>query len=424
MVYLTLFSNDTARKSYSLVRNSNVLNINEMTIDKFIRNLKKLVSDDDKEKAIITLSDFLKDSDAELRSNLILLSSQLKNIKNNKNLGIITNETYNTENSKITLSLIQLLNEIEDKYKDSEVDNRTFYKSSPLYQEFSRFIKKDLPYLVIIVVIIVLFVLYKNKRAHLPNIDFKEVNSTDYRAKKTFKNLDNWELIERLYNAEYDSGNKYGIWQPNTGEIYDCQLDDGKYFTKVEQIIKFGQDYSLVVFSSDKVESYASGCHGCAPITGLATFKATNLDDENNSSAWEILNFKKCFGKFGAWGQISDIEVIKIGNDKYAIRLDGGYSMSGGYEGYTSLYDTYFYNSIFHVDTYMSNKDALIEGDARIFEYTSEINILDKSNKDYYDIVVRRKGTEEDEKTGKVNKVDKSQTYTFSVSASQFIKQE
>jgi len=178
--------------------------------------------------------------------------------------------------------------------------------------------------------------------------------------------------------------------------------------TKVEITEKNGIDYwveinSLVCFwelKSEKcivITSRSEGkCHICGVHIQGAIFERINKE-------WVLskINLQTAF--IGSFGYVSKGELIKIGDEKYAVLLRSGY----GNLGYSNTHTTIIAEtkeSLGVVFDYFPNESQDTE-----WKFVSELNFYpDENNNDYYKIVITYFGTD---KTGNT---PPTQIYTFS----------
>jgi len=113
-------------------------------------SLKKLVAEDKIKKLIDLLMDIFKDTE-ELNS-VILLSARFSDINNSISLGITDNKTSRIEKSKITFSLLDLIDRIDDdqeflQNKTNTNNNNTINvtgNNNQIYQDISNRSLKDI----------------------------------------------------------------------------------------------------------------------------------------------------------------------------------------------------------------------------------------------------------------------------------------
>jgi hypothetical protein len=136
-------------------------------------------------------------------------------------------------------------------------------------------------------------------------------------------------------------------------------------------------DCMLLAFSSIKK---GDDCHGCAPYLSLFEFtKKTN--------GWKLNISDMGFTNGGSWGTFPPewINVLAIGNNKYAISITNGFSG----QGYGSMVLSIFtlvgekFNDILNITTSMSSPEK---------SWDSKTTILNTATADFYDIEFVRTG--------------------------------
>ena len=90
-----------------------------MILAKFISNLRKGIAEDQLDSVLKDLRVFLENSPK--LDTAIIQSARFNQLKKQINLGIINKEDANIERNKLRVALLELLTEIEEKAKISEI---------------------------------------------------------------------------------------------------------------------------------------------------------------------------------------------------------------------------------------------------------------------------------------------------------------
>jgi len=143
-------------------------------------------------------------------------------------------------------------------------------------------------------------------------------------------------------------------------------------------------DYLLVVTQTKPKEF---DCHSCAPLLGIVLLM-------QNTDSWELFN-QFYLTSIGSWGNATKPRLEHIGHDKFGISFKTG---STG-QGYSSLafiiYEIELRSSkrILIIDDYgADNFGTCDEQKGTCWTYNSIYSFVD-TQKEYYDLVVKTKGT-------------------------------
>lgn len=137
---------------------------------------------------------------------------------------------------------------------------------------------------------------------------------------------------------------------------------------------------------SELLDEDSYSCHGCSVVVSLALFNKQN-------GYWKVEQVQKNTGRFGSWGQVPLPEIVKIGNNKYALKYDlfnMGMGYETGWEDYIAI-DKGKFNAIYNVITYSNNLGAAPPIKDQI-NTKSKVVFRPVPNSVYYDIYVNTTG--------------------------------
>ena len=155
-------------------------------------------------------------------------------------------------------------------------------------------------------------------------------------------------LLGTLFESDKYSQEKGIAWQPGIEEQTQFVVsDDGLCYTTIDTIAFFTtgirealEEHALVLFSTN---SYFGGelstCHACAPQMGAALF--TRSDNGGEESVWNLINFRKFLGFFGAWGEPGSVGIVKIGPSRFALEISSEYTGQGYSETRVQWFDIF-----------------------------------------------------------------------------------
>ncbi|NUN99947.1 MAG: hypothetical protein HUU01_04955 [Saprospiraceae bacterium] len=243
-----------------------------------------------------------------------------------------------------------------------------------------------------------------------------------------FPTLEKKEILRRLYDAseviKTSDNTLMARWKPNYAESMSFQVsyDDEMAYTEVDTIFKFskeGSKYALFVFATYEMtqngKEKATGCHACAPMLSVALF-AENL---NGEKGWSILSFKKDFREHGTWGEIGDLDLVKIGKEAFALALMGGGMAQGYAVSRVTYYELDNFLPIFSMTTMEDNGGATEDEDEH-FSYEVEITVL-PGKSEYYPIQCVTTGTKYSEKEKKIIPANKKQVYYYDAESGEYV---
>jgi hypothetical protein len=152
------------------------------------------------------------------------------------------------------------------------------------------------------------------------------------------------------------------------------------------------------------------GCHGCAPLIGMAEFAKVN-------AGWSVESSTKAAVFFGEWGQPPETHILRIGPERVGVELDFESSTQGQFIKPVSILIPWKGEirkalSIFAAD---SNKGQCgDEGMLPCYENHEEISFVKGPNPGYDDIVLTLTGTALTEKPPyEVVEVSETERRTF-----------
>lgn len=164
------------------------------------------------------------------------------------------------------------------------------------------------------------------------------------------------------------------------------------------------------------VETMLNYCHACGPFLGGAVF-------EKSGNYWKPVYINKYIGVYGNWGNLGKPNLFSIGDNKKAFEFQMS-DMGQGirWEG-IAIY--YFVNNEFHeilqIDTGGDNSGAT-ESSEEIYDWSSTITTKPNPNSDFYDIVVKKTGTDMNSDNSKIVQVDGIDIYRWNNSKNEYEK--
>lgn len=167
--------------------------------------------------------------------------------------------------------------------------------------------------------------------------------------------------------------------------------------------ILFNNANYLLIITQTKPKEY--DCHTCAPLIGIVFFNQKN-------DYWEFKS-KYYLTSIGSWGRAVRPKLEHIGKDKFGISFRYGFTG----QGYSSLslliFEIGLKNSrrIININDYgADNLGNCDEKKSTCWAYTSDYS-FDISKKEYFDLVLKTKGTKSI--SSKIVPIDKIKIYTY-----------
>lgn len=114
---------------------------------------KKLISEGKTTEAITLLENFAIKDKPEFHNEIITLKNRLRTLKQGKRLNIISNETASTEESKLTYNILELIDELNNNYPQTKLQNNWIYFFNVIWG----LIRKVLSITTIIVALIIFY---------------------------------------------------------------------------------------------------------------------------------------------------------------------------------------------------------------------------------------------------------------------------
>jgi hypothetical protein len=204
-----------------------------------------------------------------------------------------------------------------------------------------------------------------------------------------FSKLDKNILMPLFHGDSIDrNGNVY--WTPTIDEMIEQIAHPLPCTTNIEKIYYFNEQktkWAFVLFVT--FDEYANqGAHSSAPIIGGATFRS------GKDKKWTLENIDKAITRHGEMGYLKPFNFVKCGKDKHALQLSHSYSGTGQTTESDYFYDLKELKEIFAFETGGSYDDG-DETSGLSYSFSSEILFDDPniSEHDWYDLIVKMKGT-------------------------------
>lgn len=228
-------------------------------------------------------------------------------------------------------------------------------------------------------------------------------------TEKTFTTLDYKTVMTRLFDITNFNAQHEALWKPNYSERINMLVsDDGFCHTALDTSMYFNSGdikHAVMIFSTSEYQGgMKASCHACAPTLSMATFT------REKDGIWQLVQFKKDFIGFGAWGKrLGRFGIEKLGKDFYCLKAQTGIDSNQGYErGVTTFYSLNGYeqyHEVFSFVYYDSNEGAMEEGKG----FTEKITMKTTPKDDYYIVELSSK------RTGRKLEVKKKYTYSEAV---------
>lgn len=165
-----------------------------------------------------------------------------------------------------------------------------------------------------------------------------------------------------------------------------------------EQSFQNGNNNLRVIFTKTQpLESNGEidVCHVCSAEIGAVTYKKVN-------EGWQVLS-KQQIGDIGSWGDaptVTQAEILQISSDKLAFLISYG-DIHQGFEEtakYVFLFNNDKWQNLGLFKTGESNEAMPLCGDEyKCWNYQGNISLLTEK-KEYFELLVTNKGTEQDDK--------------------------
>lgn len=205
---------------------------------------------------------------------------------------------------------------------------------------------------------------------------------------------------------EKEIGN--GYWKDNEVYTWKVSKTDVDSMFELNEICDTNLDCVCVFKSEKNIKTKAfiyrsfegNKCRTCSPIIGIAMINPIKGIGEN-------YDFNKNFVSLGNYGELPEVFLTKIGEDKTALLFDWEIDMNRGNRARSI--------DIFNLESYNRLFSEVIESDnlnSGIVEpYASESEIFFKSNESntgYYDLFILDKNWDKDGKTKSIRKLEYS----------------
>ena len=213
--------------------------------------------------------------------------------------------------------------------------------------------------------------------------------NTVYAQKPRIYKVDKENILRGIF-GNYNKDQSESFWvTSDTAILNKLGIISNKdtIFTSVLKLdtIVFNSTKYLLIITQTKPKEY--DCHSCAPLIGIILFSKL-------SDYWEFYS-RYYITSIGSWGRAARPKLEHIGKDKFGISFKYGFTA----QGYSSLSFLIFeirLNScrrILNITDYSAdNLGNCDEKKSTCWAYTSDYS-FDISKKEYFDIIVKTKGT-------------------------------
>ena len=205
-------------------------------------------------------------------------------------------------------------------------------------------------------------------------------------------------------------------WRLTKGEVESAELgeaffasNDWTVYTRAVMAKTFVQDgrERFILIMQTSPPQY--GCHACAPVMGAATFSKVAND-------WQLENQTKLITRIGSFGQIPAGQLVKIGPDKYGVLFQLG-DMHQGVSNECLILIAELRNAIKTIlpatELGEDNGGFCGKETGPCYSYRSRFEFVPRRVPDYFNFVIRTKGTKQNER-GSIVQVHDIRTYVFS----------
>ena len=211
-------------------------------------------------------------------------------------------------------------------------------------------------------------------------------------------NTSDIEIVSTLFESE-SINNEECKWKMKISDKYEFQeFENDSLTTSIDTTFNFKiyDETFKYILTSTKIKN--KDCHSCAPTLGFIKLKYINQSNEII-----VEDFQKNIIKYGSWGNKGELSFLKLSENDFAIKVSSNYSSMG----INTINETIILDGKILL-SFVSSEDNLEFSDLKSeqYKYTTSLTV-DKN----YKIILSKKGTEKNQKTGKIIKIDSTKNY-------------
>ncbi len=214
-------------------------------------------------------------------------------------------------------------------------------------------------------------------------------------------------IVAAYFEAKYNPATKEFQWKPNFAEQQDFGVSaDGFLYTEIDTVFTFSIHNSRIIIATATYEKDEKGerlsDHPSAPSLSLLTFELNTI-----AGTYELVNAKKFVTRFGNSGHADQLALVVLTDEIYFVEVTGGYTSVG----YTIEYISLYHNGeeLLTLEESGNDNSGFTDDPKEQFNYGTDLKV----NKSKKQVIFIKKGTNRDDKTGKIIDVNTTATYQF-----------
>lgn len=150
------------------------------------------------------------------------------------------------------------------------------------------------------------------------------------------KNIDDKDVLAKLFETKYNPKDSTFKWIPNVSESVQFNWEHTRdtLITKIDTVFNFKEGDVSKRLILTTTNTFNNNCHACQPSLGLIEL---SLDEEKQ--LYQLNYAQKFVTKYGTWGETPQKRsIFKLAEDIFCLKIIENY-MGAGVEGeQTSLY--------------------------------------------------------------------------------------
>lgn len=239
-------------------------------------------------------------------------------------------------------------------------------------------------------------------------------SSAEHRETSFADPISDEKALEFLYN-NYNTKEKYSLWQPNEKEMakFGYTQKDSFYqqWNNLQVSVLFSKNFTQAgieryILVTQAAPPDLESCPICAPEVGATVFY-------KKGKQWQIELERWNFGKLGQYGSVAIGNFIRVGPDKYGVIFEPVSTYKAEIDkNYLILlvYEDNGFKKVFHELCGIDNSADCENEDCG--NYHSTYAMREGKNKDYFDLWLTTLGTKVD-KNSKVVPANQITSYTY-----------
>jgi hypothetical protein len=202
--------------------------------------------------------------------------------------------------------------------------------------------------------------------------------------------LNEARVLNTIY-GNYDKTSKSSKWLVKEDSIIKKFYKKEKFYlyTSIKFIIdtiNFKGKRCAIIVTQSKPENY--DCHPCAPLVGIILLEKINNE-------W-VIKYNNYLDLIGTWGEIPIPKLELIGEHKYGISFEIGFTG----QGYTNIKYILFeiqqdkIRKILVIDDFAEDNEGICDKSLNnCWEYSSNYYFKKSSKSEFFDLIVNSSGT-------------------------------